>query len=1011
MLPQFDSVFDEPFPSRAKDKAATANKMAPKTSSTNLLAFLDKQKNGSNTEKRNDDDETRPVQLAKQHPHTPLLGGAENSYLLPSVEPTGQDTSIVLYGLQGHVQFNTRDPSSFVDAVIRLMGPTRTINVAFLRLDDDDCPLVVDTVIHDIVNDSVADTYGFDKVLYHLARVEERRQENGSDTTIVPFVYTPMDRLPEHYWEPAQDREGVKRACNGFLEYHDSLIYCRSSGKFGVSSNDTAYLLGFLNGRLGWKAPITGKEHREQMMVVARILTPNAGLAILEKGDAGLIAHCRFGLSEKQSEERSIDRPPSFMSLGGMGFSQAQWDYIAKNPSGGTVYFDVEPLKKHSVGIFLAGFNSSSQLDKKVDGSENVGTGLATSVRAGLAKRIDPILRAATTSEEQKLITGITIWPKGLLWDHEEWPVHSSVVPCTVKSLERMEDQPEAAPSVVVMRPVYSSYKAHVVGSAGLSFSFEIDGRLDTFLDQFYDTLQTDEQLAVWFRMHKDGMIHKPAIWIRQHKDGRTGTRPEFFVMSSTTQRKWLEVCSQIVAPEIWVQPYPDELVADGMLTSGWGLQGCYENFRTIEFHNSKYALSVKEREREQSVVGIDGTENFVQGAVEESNEELFKDSNEEEEELVMEYIVEEVDDTNLQSPFHGLSSLEVCTLCAFTFGICASATERLRHMVDAHGSLYGQLRFAQPGVIVEDSHQSHAGETHSEEHQPTTAPARTRPKRKRNTLHESGDTADSSADSGSDPTVKSNRAKPKKRRTKTRTEDDPTYDPRNDGSDDERDHDLGSAKLLVEDLVDEEHLRKRKATAKKRIDDPTYRPSKDDEDDGEDNSQFLAPKRAKRGRSIDPSYRPCKGDDDDDEDKNIREKSPAPKKVRRGGSVDPSYRPPTDEDVEEGEELFPETVNGKPSKKSRRGGFLDPSYRPNGNAADDDEQDESLRLSAVPEYSLDPTDPAGKRIRIIRETRQSSVPRGEPRAKARAASPFKGGSATGTPRPGRSRATTPALE
>lgn len=193
-----------------------------------------------------------------------------------------------------------------------------------------------------------------------------------------------------------------------------------------------------------------------------------------------------------------------------------------------------------------------------------------------------------------------------------------------------------------------------------------------------------------------------------------------------------------------------------------------------------------------------------------------------------------------------------------------------------------------------------------------------------------------------------------------------------------------------------------------------------------------------------DPTYRPEKGEDDeadhdlgsatfvpDDFGEAKKRKRPAPPKVNG-----PSYKPgEVEEEGEEEEEVSLE--GGKKNGKKKK--LDDPSYHPSRADPADDDDDDQLRQSAVPEYDRDPTDPAGKRVRVIREARtraakalqskkanekpavavtiaqaalESKAAKGKGKQKEKAvrfnsATP----SANNTPRRGRSRSGTPALD
>ncbi|CAK7567699.1 MAG: hypothetical protein SEPTF4163_005667 [Sporothrix epigloea] len=762
----------------------------------------------------------------------------------------------VLYGFQGAVSFDLDNRSSFIDAVLRLVGPLRSINVAFLAADRNGDGLIVNHTLNEIANHKGHDPFCFDMLKDYLTKpsVIASRQ--------VPFVHALDDTLPKHHYQPNKDREWPK------AHAEDGLAYCILSEDLHETAHrryDMAYLvvpppLQDKNQKQAQKLRLASNQYREQMMLVARILTPGAGLAILEKGDAATVPHCRFGLLEHKVSPQTT--APRFLTHGGMGFTQSEWDDIVQcvfpashDPGfldGFTrIRFVMRPLASHSVGIFLAGINScESQEDGR---RKNVVP--PTSIRAGLASRIDRLVYSTTTTDEQAQLTGVDVWPSGLFWHPGVRPIQAGIAPCTEKSLEHIVDQPAVAPSVITIRPRYAAYTAHLVNGeddcsirpAG-SFAFELDGPVACFLDAVYQ--------LIYHQVPGTGSsgTTQLSLWIRQRKNSN---RPEFFVTNETTQHEWLVICSQIVGPAIWVQPIDPKSIAKSSVfaassSSSWGLRISYHNFQTAAFHNALCMEHTPTREQSRPV-------------------------NDKGKEYIM-------------SPNDGFIGLDVCTLCDCIFDTGTSAKKKLRHMVDAHGVLHKQLCVIRPKAISSADHKDDQNES-SEKSILQTTP-RTYLKRKSETPHDTGSSNDLyEADSVSSPPVAGRTAATKKCRIKFRgaRDNDSAYRPHTDGSDDERDHDLGSAKLLAEDLMDEDQGKKQRrasAGAKKRVDDPTYRPQADGSDDERDHdlgsAKFLAedlvdehqPKKQRRfgagakKRVDDLTYRPSKIIEDEDDDK-----------------------------------------------------------------------------------------------------------------------------------------------
>ncbi|CAK7268757.1 hypothetical protein SEPCBS57363_003254 [Sporothrix epigloea] len=761
----------------------------------------------------------------------------------------------VLYGFQGAISFNLDNRSSFIDAVLRLVGPLRNINVAFLAADRNGNGLVVKHTLHDIANDKSLDPFCFDMLKNYLTKpsVITSRQ--------VPFVHLLGDTLPKHHYQPTKDEEWPKEHAE------DGLAYCTLSEDLHRMAHhwyDVAYLvvpppIQDRNLKQGQKLHLASNQYREQLMLVARILTPGAGLAILKEGDAGIVPHCRFGLLKRIVTP--LIMAPRFLTRGGMGFTQVEWDELVQcvfpanyDPAlsdGFTrVRFLMQPLGSHTVSIFLAGVNSAEC--QEVSRLKNVVP--PTSIRAGLASRIDRLVQSATTPVEQAQLIGVDIWPNGLFWDPEARPIQAGIGPCTEKSLEHIFDQPAVVPSVITIRPRYGAYTAHVVGSKddysivpSRSFAFELDGTVAGFLDAVYQLVQHQIPGA------GGSGTTQPSLWIWQRENSN---RPEFYVTHETTQHEWLVICSQIVGPAIWVLPIDPKSIAKcnvipASSSSSWGLRTSYHNFQTAAFHKALCTEKIPAREQSRSV----------------------NDNGKE-------YIL---------SPSDGFIGLDVCTLCDCIFDTGTSAKKKLRHMVDAHGVLHKQLRATRPKAILGAGHKDDQKDLLDKDILQTTP--RTSLKRKsetaqdtgsRNILHE--------VVSVSSPSVAGRTAAAKRRKIKFRgaRDNDSAYRPHTDGSDDERDHDLGSAKLLAEDLMDEDQRKKqRRASAgpKKRVDDPTYRPRIDGSDDERDHdlgsAKFLAEdllaedQRKKQRRSgagkkhvDDPSYRPSKVTDDEDDDK-----------------------------------------------------------------------------------------------------------------------------------------------
>ncbi|CAK7234748.1 hypothetical protein SBRCBS47491_009053 [Sporothrix bragantina] len=1018
MLPVFDEVFHGAQPPLQAKDGSVDDKTTAKTESSNPLAFLDQQTppRVTKTPKITNKPSSYPKHLTTQLPHPPLLGGGQTSDDPVTSFEIHPDPISVLYGFQGAVGFDLNNRQSFIDAVLRLVGPLRNVNVAFLKADrdeNDQHELVVVHTLYEIVNNSVLDPYCFDMLKRYL------EEPFVIESWQVPFVYTPGDILPKRYHQPIKGKEWP-------MDTHgdDGLVYCRASKDLHRGSyhqHDVAYLMVPPPAKNGQTLPIASNQYREQMMVVARILTPGAGLAIYERGDAGLVPHCRFGLLDKKDPLKLTT--PRFLTHGGMGFSQAQWDDLVRCVCatesehayyGGmiNVIFDVQPIGEHSVGIFLAGVNSdSSQQGQDEGGLDNV-IAPPTSIRAGLAKRIDRLLESGTTQVEQRGLRGVDIWPNGLFWDPEIWPIHACIFPCTKGSLERIEDQPDVAPSVIAIRPRYSTYMAHVLhrenGSSAvqdMSFVFKLDDPLDSFLDTVYSITGTGTGTS----------NARPSLWIRQCENSN---RPEFYITHKTTQKEWFVICSQIVGPAIWVRPLdPSDIaqtnVFSAVVPPSWGLRPSYHNFRNLAFHEALYTEQKLAREQQHAVEAVKAEEedgDAVQGM---SGEPV-----EDPDEVKVKYMVEDTSQDKKQSPADGFADLDVCTLCSHIFKAGTKAAEKLRHMVDAHGILHKQLRAARPGVIVDDGHDNSRDESREKGvQQPTPPRTRTRPKRKSEAPLKGG-SSDSSSSGGDGDTGPSNAfghgAAAKKRKTKFRglRDKDSAYRPENDGSDDERDHDLGSAKLLAEDLVGEDQLKKRKRAAAKRVNDPTYRPGQDEDDDeDEDSSKFLTPKRVKRGGSVDPSYRPSKAEqedeDDEDDDKNKdnvkgKGKAVATKRAKRDSSIDPLYRSIKDDgDDGDDDNLEPRDA----PKTAKGGGGKVPPKRPNGIA--------STSVSFKQEDRVEKKSPVVTIGVAIAKAALKGKGNGKAAAKkeSKGKAPARGGSAASTPRRGRSRNVTPSVE
>ncbi|CAK7268604.1 hypothetical protein SEPCBS119000_003145 [Sporothrix epigloea] len=871
----------------------------------------------------------------------------------------------VLYGYQGAVGFKSDDRSSFTDAVVRLIGSLRCIDVIFLA----------NTILglnraHSIsvrANDTGIDPSCFEEIIEYMSRPSVIASGQ------VPFVYSLNDRFPAHHYQPIKDKSwpGVNK--------DDGLAYCTladDSGLTAVHRSDVAYIIvppPFQAGSSGsdQTLPVAANEYRERMMLVARILTPGAGLAILEKGDLGLIAHSRFGLLDRNHPSDAT--APLFLTHGGMGFTQAEWDDLAhyvhspKNISaalGGytRVRFVMRPLASHSVGIFLAGVNGNIGPD---DGQLSHAS-TPTSIRAGLASRIDRLVESATTPDERAQLTGIDIWPNGMFWDPVSWHDKASIAPCTEESLKRIVDQPAVAPSVITIRPRYAAYTAHIVDNrdngaaeSSKSFTFELDGLLESFLAAVNRLLPSKVPGT------GDSSILPPSLWIRQREGSN---RPEFYVSENTTGDEWREIRYQIVGPEIWIQPLYPSRTAGNNATSNlnspfWGLRHSYHNFQSAKYRELfVYAVYAKKPPLHKQSPSVHS-------------------------------------DFAFEDYFNGL---DVCTLCGHIFDSDAIAKKKLRHMVDAHEVLQ-KKGSVQSKAILGASHENN-GQDLRDNGTLQTTPPRKALKRKIGSPHDT----DSSyglpeAKSASRPSAARPAAVAKKRRSTFRgaRDTDSTYRPQSEGSDDDGDHDLGSAKLSTEDLADEEQPKKKRRSgvaAKKRVDDPTYRPqSEGSDDDGdhdlgsaklstEDLADEEQPKKKRRSgvaakkRVDDPTYRPQSEGSDDDGDHDLGSAKLStedladeeqPKKKRRSGVAakkrvdDPTYRPQSegsdddaDHDLGSAKLSTEDLADEEQPKKKRRSGVAakkradDPTYRP-GSDIDDDEDDEvgakSHKAAAAP--------------------------------------------------------------
>lgn len=1030
--------FGVPVPPLPAKNAAHGDCDTNSVRSDNPFAILDSYK----ADDSNDQDSLEqfiPVTTVRPAPR--LLGGAKVEMKTVRVDAfnvtfTVRTTAAFLYGRQGAVRFDLDDRSSFIDAVARLVGANQSINVSLLKSTTGYRPgsAVVPQTFHDIVHDApTVDPFDFDKIRVVLLQWRQDYPEppgrnEDDDGLLVPFVHPPDEAPPTGHWRPSVKPIG--------------LVKCVRRGSPPSSrlaeSGDVAYLafnVPFIKKHSGYTPcyRLGTNQYGPWMLVVARILTPGAGLALLAGTPGSLVAHSRLGLVYEKWRVRAVDSEQSFTftpfaTHGGLGFHPEHVSFLVQSVAGmdkRTVHdlhdneiryvnVDVTPLHDWSVGVFLAGLNSEAAT-ATVDSSDvgnNIGdnvvkmVGAPPSFRVGLAQCIDRMLTAVTTPGERALLDGVDIWPDGAFWDHEARPVRAAVLPCTALALHQIEDRPFHAASLVAIRPIYRKYTAWVEGKDGktTSFAFEQDGQFNAFFesvkailgavhddtdeDDYEDYKEDQTELGADVVASRRDLNH---VWIRQ----RAGSnRPQFLVSPKMTQAEWFVVCNQIVGPEIWVtrEKTADWYEKDMNKKFAWGYRTSYGNLLSVREHKERYAALVEAREGkgEGQVYYQTNKSKVATKAVGPVEQDTVTDTD-----------TDTDTESDTETDADTLTSLDVCTLCAYWFSAHATVTDKLRHMVDMHGVLHKQLSAARPGVIVteapEDESTSAAADKHGE---PSTRSGlatpplqRTPPKNKRGRSGTpsnldpsyqpskgkddgSSSSGEASGVPGSSDNDGSRVAKKRKTAARRAAHDDSTYRPEKDEGDDEADHDLGSAKFVPDDFGDDP-AKKRKRFALPKVHDPSYKPSKDGEEEDEDN-------------------------DEDDNDKDVLDKG---KKVKKHRADDLTYHP------------------------SRHDA-----------ADDDDDDDDRLRQSAVPEYDRDPTDPAGKRLRVIREVRgraakavrQRQANDGpavavtiakaalQPKAKGKAngkgktkvvkITENKAGSAASTPRRGRSRNATPAL-
>ncbi|EPE08513.1 hypothetical protein F503_04100 [Ophiostoma piceae UAMH 11346] len=1058
------------------------NAYRPDEDDGNSLQFLDKYSLSDyrgilfNLTEDNYEAQTRPRSdqldhyLTRLQKRYPLRGGAAT----PPSSPYGSDEAddandanksstkgkiIRLYGFQGAVNFDIYNHDSLSDAVARLMGPTTKVNFALYTVTPALAPSGKPVAARPPNGYVAGRTYNFQDI-------QDCFGEDGAENIHALFVCAIDEQPPAEQWVPSDSDPA----------YAETVVYCSrtstsNSNYASLNGGDEAYLRLPLNAE-----DLSPNQYFEWMLVVARILTPGAGLDALNRNESGVLARSHFGLHRNSDPVLFDPKTPA-----GLCFSPRSWEMLVcdamdawaeQKPA--RAEFDVVPVAKDMISVHLPGLNfetapiSAAAFSHPASFDDQYNVKRGAPFREDLAAKVHQLLKDALTEEEHDQLDCVNIWPDGRFWHESPISVALGDFGDKLKGFEDrwavrdLQSYMHCVPSATVIRPIYQSYTAILDGNVSI-----VIGSHDT-LDGFRDRLRkanvsgldpdTDHifirQTAQSYNMYPELNADMTDMQRKQ------ANRPGFFISPQSTDEEWQLVRSQIISPTIWIsQADIEAALRPPVHPSQWGFREQYGNMLDVVARMAhdrlldEYWEVAVQRGGLPSGRGGQGGGGGDGGGDDDDGDNADTGGNEDDALHLLEQVLHHASDLQhaltqgdpAQLNATDASSMSLLPLTYEANKVTPSEAAQLTSFKDLYNIALRRpmpCPYADCGLVFggeEGESRRSAGDfiTHCEKHLSQKEQGTTQ-----QLVSDNNVTACSSCDSIFG--AKSTDAEKLQHLIDAHSliycvqeegklvETAPPQEDEGEAMEvDYREPGKQSGLATPPSSASKTAKRKRHSGKATRRTDPSYKPDQDDDTDDDDTNQDSqssssgpqeglpsqtaakkAGRAAKRRKTAekDSIYRPQKdGDDAEDDDLQSDDvddslDSPVKKTTskKRKRDADPSYRPrseDTDEDVVDTFESADGTAGRKAKKKNI--GLDDPSFRPKEPTGQlyIDDQDEELRRSAVPEWERDPTDPAGKRKRVIREkstglaktvVKAKDVPRAVTPAKSRAATPLR---------------------
>lgn len=476
---------------------------------------------------------------------------------------------LLLHGFQGRVWFDIHARDSLVDAIVRLVGPTTCVRIS---LHDASTPADAAAPWEPLfpTNSPSADVREVDSIFDAL---KARLTPEGAEKRYTAFVTTAGEQTPPSLVPPQDDRR----------------IVCIS--RSGIIGSDMAYL--YLVHKYPREQDVPLAQYTEAFMVIARILTPGAGLRALARDVDGVAAHCLIGPASQVNANNG--RQHSTRTYGGACFScgmlaavvrAARFTSRTGNPR---ITVNIEPLPEYSTVLRAAGTEIVVNLHIQPD----------------IARGVHAVLRAATSPAEREHMVAVDVWTDGRFWDPSNTPttglvrfnitdgsrINDTAVRLPMLVLQQLDKERTAPPSLIAVRPVYRTYTAYwgkwysvdKAARTARSFRFVLDEHVDSFRNKMAQLRGAAGGV---------GMVGSDCVVLSQEPadDNTRRGRSPFLLTSSTSQDDWLLFCSQLVSPVLWCTLGP-AFTVNGPASqqegqqSPWGLHTAYRNLMPSSFH------------------------------------------------------------------------------------------------------------------------------------------------------------------------------------------------------------------------------------------------------------------------------------------------------------------------------------------------------------------------------------------------------------------------------------------